>query len=170
MFDTLLSHPFVVSVRRNHALEHATIHMLSRRPQGVQVVGRSTWKGFILYGDLPTADVRRAAQQALQQLRAGQQGLAVHPACGTNFVAGGLLAGLGAFAVLTPRRRSLGEWLGRFPTVVLVVTLGLILGQRLGALLQARVTTEPRIGDLQIVDVTREERGALVLHHVRTSV
>jgi hypothetical protein len=75
---------------------------------------------------------------------------------------------VGAFAVLTPRRRSLTEWLGRLPLVLLVSTLGFILGQRLGVALQARVTTDPRVGDLRIVGAVREERGPLVLHHVRT--
>jgi len=165
---SLLSLPVVDRVRRNHALEHATIHVLSAQKRELRLVGRSTPFGFVLYGDLPTESVAQAAEEALQRLRAGQRELAVHPTCGTNFVAGGLLAGIGAFAVLTPRRRNLGEWLGRLPLVLLATILGLILGQRLGAALQAQVTTNPHLGDLRIVDVRREERGPLVLHHVRT--
>ncbi|HIE38039.1 MAG TPA: hypothetical protein EYH30_05190 [Anaerolineales bacterium] len=168
MLDFLLSHPIIARIRRNHALEHATIHLLSQRHRNLRVVGRSTLSGFTLYGDLPTEAVLEAAQEALARLKAGQQELAVHPTCGTNFVAGGTLAGVGAFAVLTPRRRSPIEWLGRLPLVLLVSTLGFILGQRLGAVLQARVTTDPQVGNLRIVGVAREERGPLVLHYVRT--
>lgn len=168
MFEALLSHPLIERVRRNHALEHATIHVLSRRYRGLRIVGRSTLRGFTLYGDLPTEVVVEAVQEALTRLKRGEKELAVHPSCGTNFVAAGSLAGMGAFAVLTPRRRSLGEWLGRLPLVLLVATFGFIMGQRLGAVLQSRVTTDADVGELRITGVVREERGPLVLHHVQT--
>lgn len=168
MLDSLLSYPLIARLRRNHALEHATIHVLSRRYRRLRVVGRSTLSGFLLYGDLPTEAVLEAAQEALARLKAGQRELAVLPTCGTSFVASGALAGMGAFAVLTPRRRGLGEWLGRLPLVLLAATLGLILGQRVGAIIQARFTTDAQVRDLGIVGVVREERGPFVLHHVRT--
>lgn len=154
-------------VRRNHALEHATIHVLSQRYHGRGTVGRSTPDGFVLYGDLPTEGVLLAAQHAIQRLKDGQRELAVHPSCGTNFVAAGILAGLGAFATLTPRRRGWGEWLSRLPLVFLAATLGVIAGQRLGIVLQAIVTTSPEVGDAHIAGVAREQRGRLVIHHVR---
>ncbi len=163
-----LDHPLIARVRRNHALEHATIHVLSRRYRDLHVVGRSTPNGFILYGDLPTDAVHEAAQEALERLGAGERHLAVHPTCGTNAVAAGTLAGLGAFLVLSPRRRSVAEWLSRLPTVILFTTLGFILGQRLGLALQASLTTDPRVGGLRVVAVVREEHGPMVLHHVYT--
>ncbi len=168
MLKSLLSHPWVAQTRRNHALEHATIHLLSRRYPHLRMVARSTPDGFVVYGDVPGEGVVQASEEALARLRAGQHELAIHPTCGTNFVAGGLLAGLGAFAVLTPRRRSIGEWLSRLPTVLLVATLGLILGQRLGGWLQARLTTDARVGELQIAEVVREEHGPVLVHRVRT--
>lgn len=155
-------------VRRNHALEHATIHVLGRRYRDLRVVGRSTPRGFILYGDLPTDAVLEAAREALALLKSGREELAVHPFCGTNAVAAGTLAGLGAFLVLTPRRRSLSEWLGRLPTVLLVTTLAAVLGQRLGLILQATVTTDPHVGEMEIVSVVREEYGPTVAHYVYT--
>lgn len=154
-------------LRQHHALEHATIHVLSQRYPNLRMVGRSTLDGFVLYGDLPTEGVLLAAQHALKRLQAGQRNLAIHPACGTNFVAAGALAGLGAFTVLTPRRRGWREWLSRLPMVVLVATLGTILGQRVGLLLQALVTTDPDVGSLRIAGIVREQRGALVVHRVR---
>ncbi len=168
MLKSLLSHPWIARTRRNHALEHATMHVLAQRQHSLRLVGRSTPDGFLIYGAVPTESLVQAVEEALSRLRAGQKELAIHPACGTNFVAGGVLAGLGAFAVLTPRRRGLSEWLGRLPTVMLVATLGLILGQRLGIELQARLTTDADVGALQIAGVTREERGSLTVHHIRT--
>lgn len=163
-----LDHSLIDRVRRNHALEHATIHILSRRYRDLHVMGRSTPNGFILYGDLPTDAVHEAVQEALERLRAGEYHLAVHPTCGTNAVAAGTLAGLGAFLVLSPRRRSVAEWLGRLPTVILLTTLGFIMGQRLGLALQASLTTNPRVENLRVVAVIREERGPMVIHHVDT--
>jgi hypothetical protein len=168
MLKSLLSHPWIARTRRNHALEHATMHVLAQQQRGLRLVGRSTPDGFLIYGTVPTESLVQAVEEALSRLRAGQKELAIHPACGTNFVAGGVLAGLGAFAVLTPRRRGLSEWLGRLPTVMLVATLGLILGQRLGSELQARLTTDADVGALQIAGVTREERGSLTVHRIRT--
>ncbi len=158
----------IARIRRNHALEHATIHVLSQRRRDIRVVGRSTPRGFVLYGDLPTDVVLEAAREALALLKSGRQDLAVHPFCGTNAVAAGALAGLGAFLVLTPRRRSLSEWLGRLPTVLLITTLASIVGQRLGLVLQATMTTDPHVGNMRIVAVAREERGSLVAHYVYT--
>jgi len=154
-------------LRQHHALEHATIHVLTQRYPNLRVVGRSTPDGFALYGDLPTEGVLLAAQHALKRLQAGQRNLAIHPACGTNFVAAGALAGLGVFAVLTPRRRGWRDWLSRLPTVLLVATVGTLLGQRVGILLQALVTTDPDVGSLRIAGVVREERGSLIVHRVR---
>lgn len=168
MFSRLLDHPLISRIRRNHALEHATIHVLSQRFRDLRLMGRSTPRGFILYGDLPTEPVHEAAQEALARLRAGERELAVHPTCGTSAVTAGTLAGLSAFLVLTPRRRSAAEWLSRIPAVLLVTTLGFILGQRLGLAMQAALTTDPRVDDMRIVAVVREERGPIVLHHVHT--
>ena len=44
--------PIVNKIRRNHALEHATIHVLAENHRPLRVVGRSTLNGFYLYGNL----------------------------------------------------------------------------------------------------------------------
>jgi hypothetical protein len=157
----------IARIRRNHAIEHATIHMLSRRYRDLKVAGRSTPQGFLLYGDLPAEGVRRAAEEALLRLKAGERNLALHPTCGTNYVTGGVLAGLGAFAILTPRRKDWRDWLDRLPLVLLTATLGVIAGQRLGVVLQARLTTDANVGQAQIADVERIERGPVAAHRVR---
>ncbi|MGD1995592.1 MAG: DUF6391 domain-containing protein [Anaerolineae bacterium] len=163
-----LSFPLVARLRRNHALEHATIHVLSQRYQDLNVVGRSTLNGFILYGDLPTEGVLLAAQHALQRLQAGRRDLAVHPSCGTNLAASGILSGLGTFAALSSRRKEgWKDWLSRLPLVLLVATTGVILGQRLGMVLQAHLTTDPNVDQVQIAGVVREERGPLIAHQVK---
>ena len=53
------------SIRRNHALEHATIAVLANKlGHDVRLVGRATRNGFYLYGDMPTEGVRGATTEA----------------------------------------------------------------------------------------------------------
>ena len=121
--DLLRSFSFVpglqelLMVRQVHALEHATVWVLSDRakprpftamgtaPDNEWLGGMSTDRGFYLYGQVTTAELHRAAQIALQRLTAGEWHLAVHPRCGTNVSVGMLLTAgfaLGA-SVLLPR-------------------------------------------------------------------
>ncbi|MBM3187403.1 MAG: hypothetical protein FJZ90_01625, partial [Chloroflexi bacterium] len=82
-------------IRQNHALEHATMHLLARTQGPLRLVGRSDWRGFWLYGVVPTEAVRSAAHEALARLHAGEADMAVHARCGTNIVVAALLAGTG---------------------------------------------------------------------------
>ena len=168
----LLDLPFVSRVRRNHALEHATMHVLSERYRNLKLVGRSSLWGFYIYGNVPTEGVVTAAQEALRRLKAGQRRMAVHPNCGSNLAVAGILAGLGAFLALggisTSRDRSRVERLARLPLVFAAATLGIVLAQPLGTALQAHVTTRPDVGDLRIFSVTQERKAGVLVHYVRT--
>jgi hypothetical protein len=168
----LLDLPLISRVRRNHALEHATMHILSERHRGLRLVGRSSLWGFYIYGDVPTEGVVAAAQEGLRRLKAGQREMAIHPQCGSNLAVAGTLAGLGAFLALggvsAGRARGRLERLARLPLACAAATLGIILAQPLGTALQAHVTTQADVGDLRIVSVTQERRAGVLVHHVRT--
>jgi len=175
-------------VRRNHALEHATIHILSERLPGIRLMGRSSFWGYYIYGDVPTEAVLDAAQEGLRQLRAGQRQMAIHANCGTNIVVAGTLAGLGAFLALSSawfdrsegeqtasvRAKNLLTWVTRLPLACAAATLGIIAGRPLGQALQTHVTTQANVGNMRIAGVTREEKAGLdkqhpmIVHHVRT--
>jgi hypothetical protein len=162
----VLNLPLIARVRRNHALEHATIHVLTEKRRPVSVVGRSTFNGYYLYGHLSTDLVTEAAHEALARLRAGEHHLAIHPNCGTNLVTAGSMAGLATFAVLggSKKRR-----LDMLPNALLAATVALVLAQPLGPRLQAHVTTSADVGDLTIKGVRREQRGNLTVHFVETT-
>ncbi len=161
----ILDFPLIKRVRRNHALEHATIHVLSEKHRSLKIVGRSTFSGFYLYGNLTTAMVLDAAQDACARLRAGEQHLAIHPNCGTNLVTAGSMAGLATFAVLgnTKKRR-----LEMLPTALLAATMALILARPIGPRFQEHFTTLADLGDMTVRGVRREERGSIVVHFVET--
>src|SRR5260221_12742627 len=76
---------FVRWTRRNHGLEHATVHVLSSRIKNLSIAGRSDHTGFYLCGQVSTSDVESAAAEALQRMRNGEDELAVHPNCGTGW-------------------------------------------------------------------------------------
>jgi hypothetical protein len=150
-------------VRQNHALEHATIHVLSRRNPYTRIVGRSTTSGFLIYGPLETQEVARAASEALARLQQGEAYLAVHPRCGTNLVVTSVMAGTAAFGASLGRPRSK---LDRLPLALMAATVAAIVAQPLGHRIQEVVTTTPEVDGLYIASVTRQERGSLVAHKV----
>lgn len=160
-----LNLPLVVRVRRNHALEHATIHVLSEKRRPMNVVGRSTFNGYYLYGDLSTELVIEAAHEAYDRLMAGEHQLAIHPNCGTNLVTAGSLAGLATFAVLGNSKK---RGINLLPNALLAATAALILAQPIGPRLQAHVTTLADLGEMTIKDVRRLDRRNLVVHFVET--
>ncbi len=104
----------LLMLRQVHALEHATVWVLSEMQPSQSkdnyqdnetLGGLSTEHGFYLYGQVNHLDLQRAVRQALQRFQAGEWDLAVHPRCGTNLsVAMLLTAGLALGAhILLPR-------------------------------------------------------------------
>src|SRR3712207_3487387 len=79
-------------LRRNHALEHATIVVMMEREPGRKFNGFSDDDGFLVQGVRPPDEVDAAAREALRRLKAGEKRLAVHRNCGTPIVAANLLA------------------------------------------------------------------------------
>lgn len=146
-------------VRRNHALEHATISLLSRRHPQSRVLGVSGPLGFMLYTELSVEEVYPAALDALKLLRAGHHALAVHPNCGTNLVAS---ASLTTFLTLLGARRLKGsftEKVERILQLVLLNAIGLMLARPLGAWLQSHVTVDPHVEGVEIVSLRTEGQG-----------
>lgn len=88
----------ILMVRQVHALEHATVWVLSESKRADDTTGKSTnvqidnellgglstEHGFYLYGEVNISDLRRAVTLALHRLINGESDLAVHPRCGTN--------------------------------------------------------------------------------------
>ena len=165
--DKALNFPPLSRIRRNHALEHATLQMLSRKNARISAAGYSDTRGFFVIGNVSTDQLREAVNEALRRLRAGEEHLAVHPNCGTNFATAGVVAGtLGWLAMLgTGTARSRFE---RWPLVVMLVTLGTMLAQPLGLFMQAKVTTDGDIAELEVTEITRFEREGTPVHRVKT--
>lgn len=155
-------------LRRNHGLEHATIHVLSRMQPRVSTAGHSDPGGFWLLGDLSTEVVYEAVEEALRRLRAGERNLAIHPNCGTNLVTASVAAGLGgAFALGSAS--SDRERLERLPLAILFAMGGLLLARPLGTRIQQRVTTSGEPGSLHVIQIERTQRGRFTTHRITTA-
>jgi hypothetical protein len=152
------------SVRRNHALEHATISiLLGRLGPGVRMVGRATRNGFYIYGDVPSESVRESAKEGLARLKRGEAALAVSPLCGTNLTVAGLLAGGCSLLAVGNRGR-----LERLPNVLLSAVLAVLVAQPLGRLAQKHVTTRADVSDMEIVAIRQGGRGPARFHKIET--
>jgi hypothetical protein len=149
-------------IRRNHGLEHATIHVLSEKHKNFSAQGNSDHRGFHLniYGDISEEDVTRAVEEAYERMKKGEHHLAVHPNCGTVLLTTATMATLAAqtaFSLEQRRQRrsavDLNVLFNGLPSAILAVVVALIVSRPLGVHLQARYTTEGNLGDLQIVRV-----------------
>jgi len=151
------------AVRQNHALEHATIVLLSRKFPDVRMAGISFAPGFFVFGDIPTEAVLPAAQEALSLLRTTQPELAIHERCGTNLAVSGMLTGLAAMAVAKMRRPY-----NTANNVILASTASLILARPLGLMVQRYFTTQTPNSSMVITKVSRMDFLGTSAHFVHT--
>ena len=153
---------FLSNVRRNHALEHATVSLLiSRLGPELRLVGRASNDGFFIYGSVPADALAECAKEGLTRLKRGEASWAVTPLCGTNLATAGVLASLSTMAVLGNGARR-----DRMGNAIFTGILAVTLAQPLGRLVQQHVTTSPDLGDTEIVSIESRPDGRF--HKVRT--
>lgn len=170
-WSQLLSMQTLQRIRRNHALEHATIHLLSARHPNRSFMGRSDARGFFIYGTISTQALAEAAEEALSRLRAGESHLAIHANCGTNIVTSGFLAGGAAFLSLSGSGRD-DRWTDRIDRLLMAIltsTLALLVSKPIGIALQKRVTTAADPGAMEIASIRKRVQGRASIHRVLTS-
>lgn len=151
-------------IRRNHGLEHATIHMLTENHKQFSAQGNSNHRGFSLniYGDIDEEDVAAAVAEAHRRMQAGEKKLAVHPNCGTVLLTTatmGALASQSAFSLEQRRQRrsrmDLSVFFNGLPAAILAGVFALILSKPVGLALQEKFTTEGDLGDLEVTSVRK---------------
>jgi hypothetical protein len=151
------------AVRRNHALEHATVAVLLARHGPTRLAGRASGDGFFILGDIDEGELTSSAHEALARLQRGESSLAVSPLCGTNIAVAGFLAAAAATSVLAGSREKGGGFSNAFAAAM----LGVIAAQPLGRLVQTHVTTR---ADVEMIEVTGTSSvlGPLKKVHTRT--
>ena len=153
-------------VRRNHALEHATVTLMLEEGVRGPLGGYSTPWGFFIVGNLSTEQLSRIVGEALRSLRAGQSEMAISPHCGTNMAVAAIISG--ALTRLVLGRRKSGRW-KRLPLVMGAVVVGAALSRPVGNAIQRRYTTLSEMDGLEVVDVRKAWPGnAPRLHRITT--
>ena len=149
-------------IRRNHALEHASINVLTEKHKGFSAQGNSTPDGFNLniYGNIEENQVYDAVEEAFRRLKGGESRLGLHPTCGTVLLTTAALAALTAqitFAVELRRqkRSNMGftSLMSALPLATLAVMLSLFAAKPLGMALQENYTVDTELRDLTITSI-----------------
>lgn len=135
------------TLRRNHALEHATVNVIEEQHGETRLSGLAQPEGFLIFGGADPDLVLDAAHEARRRLRAGENGLAIHPRCGTTVVAANFISAVTFLILLL--------YTGQFSifNVMLAMVAAWFLARPLSLLLQRYVTTDASIGDLEIMGV-----------------
>ena len=146
-------------LRRNHALEHATIVVMMEREPGRRLNGFSTDDGFFVQGVRSISEVESAAREAMSRLQNGEKRLALHRNCGTTIVAANLLAAI-FFLVALGFILYLG--VGYLYLMILgSVVLAFALRIPLSLLLQRFVTTDADLKNAEVGWVEPAQPGDL---------
>ena len=151
-------------IRQNHALEHATVTILTRRQPGLAVSARSNTHGFTIFANLDPSLVQTCCDEALVRLRAGESSLAIHPNCGTNLAVGMSLAMIGSLFGLTALRPRT-----RIASAICSMCTGYAMARPLGRLVQRHVTTLSELHDVHVVSVAAKRLWGKRVVEVRTA-
>ena len=142
------------NIRRNHALEHATITVLREKGIRSAIGGISGPNGFWLTGKVDPTLLQEASEEALQRLRGGERHLAIQKQCGTNYVVPGVLAGIAAWIVMVfPGKGDWKDKFDRLPLVMAVVTAVTVFAKPLGPIVQEKIVTDADIKDAKITGI-----------------
>jgi hypothetical protein len=150
-------------IRQNHALEHATITILSGRLPELSVSARSSSDGFIIFGDVDLGELRLALDEALARLQAGESELAIHPNCGTNLAVGITMITLGTMLGMASSQVRT-----RVATAAASSFAGWAAARPLGEYVQRHFTTLPELDGVRVTEIARRKFLGMTFVEVRT--
>ena len=139
----------ILKIRRNHALEHATVALLLERGVQPPLGGYSVAGGYLIWSMAPIETVTEASTDALNLLKAGHGDLAISPYCGTNMVTSAVLGGLAA-TLVRGNSRGIGA---NFRAAIAAIAAASLLSRPVGEFIQRKLTTKPEPASLQITSV-----------------
>jgi len=152
------------SIKKNHAIEHATINVLEQLAgHRLNVSGLSREDGFYIAGIQNPEMVEDAAIQALKLLKQGNCQLAIHRRCGTDIAIANFLSAL-IFLILLFTT-------GMFSLLNIIIALLLsnLISPYLGEVIQKYFTTSCDVTNMEIVglefELGRQEGATMLLRH-----
>jgi Domain of unknown function (DUF6391) len=148
-------------LRRNHALEHATIAVMMEREPGRRLNGFSTDDGFFVQGVRSISEVESAAREAMRRLQNGEKRLAIHRNCGTTIVAANLLAAIFFLVAFVLGVLYLEMGWDLYLMILGSVVLAFALRVPLSLILQRFVTTDADLKNAEVGWVEPAQPGDL---------
>jgi len=140
-------------LRKNHALEHATINVIEERFGPTNLAGLAKTDGFYIKGFIDPVLLEEAARVALLRLKRGERHLAVHKRCGTTMAMVNFLSAVSFLLLL---------FITGYLTVlnvVIALLISYVLGPLLGPWVQSKLTTLADVSDMEIIGVEYGGRG-----------
>ncbi|MCK8823617.1 DUF6391 domain-containing protein [Fuchsiella alkaliacetigena] len=148
---------FNPDLRRNHALEHATINVIEELYGPQQLAGMAKEDGFYIMGRVNPVLVKEAAQEGLSRLQSGEKDLVIHNRCGTSLAVAKLVSSLTFLFLLFQT--------GNFTIlyVVIAILASNLLGPIIGKQVQFLFTTSVDVKGMVISNVYYEKEAGGVL-------
>ena len=156
--------PVLERIRRNHALEHATLAVLASSGVKGLLAGYSTSGGFWLLAPASASTVEAAANTALERLSSGESHLAISASCGTNLAVASLLA----TSVIRVAKAIRGGGRSGWPLNAVLVVGALALARPLGTAIQRKLTTLSLMEGMRVSGVRTLRVGRFNLHRIFT--
>lgn len=154
------------NIRRNHAIEHATINVLEQwAGHQLNISGLSQEDGFYIAGIQNPEMVEEAALRGLNLLKQGYCHLAIHRRCGTDIAIANFITALIFFILL------FSTGIVSILNIIIALLLSNLISPYLGEYVQKYFTTSCEVRDVEIIgleyEIGRQDRGLLLKHFPR---
>ena len=143
-------------LRKNHALEHATVNILEKEYGYRRLSGYATEEGFYIIGAGNVNYVLEAAHRGLQLMKNGQRELAVHINCGTSRIVANFVSAI-IFLLLLFTTGQLS-----IVNVIIALLVSHLFSTFLGKAVQRRFTTLARVEELEIEQAYFEKKTSFL--------
>lgn len=152
------------NIRRNHAIEHATINVLEQSAgYQLNISGLSKEDGFYITGIQNPQMVEDAAIQGLNLLKQGNCQMAIHRRCGTDMAIANFVSAL-IFLILL-----FTTGMFSFLSIIIALFLSNLISPYLGEYVQKYFTTSCDVMNMEIVglefELGRQEESGLLFKH-----
>lgn len=134
------------TLKRNHALEHATINLLEERYGIRNLSGLAVEDGFYISWPYDPMYVLDAVREGQYLLSKGHRELAIHKRCGTMVLGTNIVAVI-SFVIF------LIIWGFNLFTLILPMFIGIFIGNPMGIFLQRYLTTDTNVKDAEILGI-----------------
>jgi len=164
MFDRISK--ITLNVRKNHAIEHATVSvLLAEGKKKSAVLGFAIPTGFIISSKSNKNEILSAARSGLKLIQSGDEEVSISQFCGTNIVVAAFISGVSTLLI----SRILGKKSKNILNMANGFILSSLFSKPIGRLVQKYVTTNSNVKNIKISKGRSIKLGSFYIHYVSTS-